>query len=239
MSAVSEWIVREYLEALGCLVQQPRKYTVVARSKRPGEEMDLIAFNPHASGKPPSDKILWGAAEMRQVRAALIGVRGWHSERFTPGSLEFSPAIFRFAEDDVVRQAEHLLGAGPVTKILCVPGLSPDPELQRQALKMIREKGIDGVLSFRTILLELAEMVDTNRMYEKSDILQLLRILKSYGLLHSAQMDLFKTRGRRVRAATEKPGDAEVAAAEEEGAPDAEAPPGAPEEPPAPTVQEP
>ena len=227
MSAVSEWIVREYLEALGCLVQQPRKYTVVARSKRPDEEMDLIAFNPHASGKPPADKILWGITEMRQVRAALIGVRGWHSERFTPGSMELSPAIFRFAEDDVVHQAEHLLGTGPVTKILCVPGLSPDPDLQRQALRMIREKGIDGVLSFRTILLDLAAMVDTNRIYEKSDILQLLRILKSYGLLRGAQMDLFKTRGRRARAAAEKPDGAD-----EEVAPDAE-------EPSAPTVPEP
>ena len=32
MASVNEWIVREYLEALGFLVRQPRKYQVMARA---------------------------------------------------------------------------------------------------------------------------------------------------------------------------------------------------------------
>lgn len=200
MSAVSEGIVRDYLEALGFLVQQPRKYQVMARSKRADEEIDLIAVNPNPSGDPPTGDGLWSAADVRRVRAAVVGIRGWHTETFTPGLLEMSPEVFRFAEDEVVRQAERLVGGGPVTRILCVPSLAASDEGQRRALEIIRSKGIDGVLSFRTILIELSAMVDTNRYYEKSDLLQILRILKTYGLIQGPQLDLFRGRGRRARA---------------------------------------
>ena len=49
----------------------------------------------------------------------------------------------------------------------------------------------NGVLSFRTMLLELVEHLDTAKNYEKSDLLQILRILKTYDLLKDAQLDLF------------------------------------------------
>jgi hypothetical protein len=35
--------------------------------------------------------------------------------------------------------------------------------------------------------------VDVSKNYEKSDLLQILRILKTYDLLKEAQLDLFET----------------------------------------------
>jgi len=64
-------------------------------------------------------------------------------------------------------------------------------------LDMLREKGIDGVIMFRTMLLDLAAHVDVNKNYEKSDLLQMLRILKNYDLLRDAQLELFRKRRRR------------------------------------------
>jgi hypothetical protein len=203
MSAVSEWIAREYLESLGFLVQQPRKYQVMARAKRPDEEIDLVAVNPHARGEPPSDGLVWGSAELRRVACVLVGVRGWHTDRFSPSLLELSPEIFRFVDPDVVRQAEAILGRGPVAKVLCVPGLPASPELQEQALGLLRRRGVDGVISFRTMLLELASTLEVAKNYEKSDLLQLLRILQNYGLLNSPQLDLFRGRRRARRGAGE------------------------------------
>lgn len=193
MSAVSESIVRDYVEGLGFVVTQPRKYQVVARAKRPDEEIDLLAWNPRAVGEPPAPGV-WTGTELRRVRAAVIGIRGWHTERFSPSALADSPEVLRIGGADVLKEAAKRLGVETVTPVLCLPALPASPDLRKKALAMIRGSGIVGVLPFRTILIELSSMVHTHLVYDKSDVMQLLRILKTYGLLRGPQMDLFRTR---------------------------------------------
>ncbi|MGD9782747.1 MAG: hypothetical protein AB7V14_11465 [Kiritimatiellia bacterium] len=205
MSSVNEWIVREYLEALGFLVRQPRKYQVVARSKGLHEEVDLLAVNPavHEGGPLPKAK-LWGAAELSQVGAVVVAVRGWHSEKFTAAMLASSPEVYRFADPESMRTAEAELGVSHPAKILCMADLPTDPDPRAEALGFLKSRGIDGVILFRPMLLELAERVDVKKTYEKSDLLQILRILKNYDLLKSGQMDLF-AHARRRKPATPVP----------------------------------
>ncbi len=201
MASVNEWIVREYLESLGFLVRQPRKYQVVARSKGLHEQVDLLAVNPAV--KEPSalpEEMLWGARELAQVACAVITVRGWHSERFTAAMLASSPEIYRFAEPESMRAAEVELGRSNPAKILCMADLPPDAESRAEALAFLKSRGIDGVILFRPMLRELAERVDVKKVYEKSDLLQILRILKNYDLLKTGQMDLFAPTRRRKSA---------------------------------------
>ena len=198
MSAVSEWIVREYFESLGFLVRQPRKYQVSARPKQGEEEIDLLVVNPSVTEQNLSEAALWGAADLKHVSRAIVGVRGWHTERFSPAVIELSPEIFRFADSTAMKSTVRDIGPGPVAKILCLPELPTSPDMRDKALSLFKERGIDGVLMFRTMLLELAAHVDVNKNYEKSDLLQMLRILKNYDLLKGAQMDLFrKSPGKR------------------------------------------
>ena len=212
MSSVNEWIVREYLESLGFLVRQPRKYQVVARSKGLHEEVDLLAANP-AVKEPvvlPKAK-LWGAAELAQVAGAIVAVRGWHSEKFTAAMLASSPEVYRFAEPESVRSAAAELGVAEPAKILCMADLPTDPDLRAEALGFLKSRGIDGVILFRPMLLELAERLDVKKTYEKSDLLQVLRILKNYDLLKSGQMDLFsQARRRRTAPVPEQTGELPV-----------------------------
>jgi len=49
------------------------------------------------------------------------------------------------------------------------------------------------------MLAELVAKVDTKKNYEKSDLLQIIRILKTYDLLKSPQMELFEKKRRRKR----------------------------------------
>ena len=218
MSSVNEWVVREYLEALGFLVRQPRKYQVVARSKGLHEEVDLLAVNPALPpGQPLPKAKLWGATELAQVSCAIIAVRGWHSEKFTAAMLASSPEIYRFAEPESVRAAEAELGAANPAKILCMADLPLDPDQRAEALGFLKSRGIDGVILFRPMLLELVERVDVKRTYEKSDLLQILRILKNYDLLKSGQMDLFAHVRRRKAAVPEQTGILPAAAGEEPG----------------------
>ena len=207
MSSVNEWVVREYLEALGFLVRQPRKYQVVARSKGLHEEVDLLAVNPALPpGRPLPKAKLWGAAELAQVSCAIVAVRGWHSEKFTAAMLASSPEVYRFAEPESVRAAETELGVATPAKILCMADLPTDPDPRAEALGFLKSRGIDGVILFRPMLLELAERVDVKKTYEKSDLLQILRILKNYDLLKSGQMDLFAHVRRRKAAVPEQTG---------------------------------
>lgn len=202
MASVNEWVVREYLEALGFLVRQPRKYQVVARSKGLHEEVDLLAVNPAVpSGAPLPKAKLWGAGELAQVAGAIVAVRGWHSEKFTAAMLASSPEIYRFAEPESVRSAEAELGRPNPAKILCMADLPTDPDQRAEALGFLKSRGIDGVILFRPMLLELANLVDVKKTYEKSDLLQILRILKNYDLLKTGQMDLFAHARRRKPAA--------------------------------------
>ena len=201
MSAVSEWIVREYFESLGYFVHQPRKYQVVARSKHPDEVIDLIIYNPTITTTDLSDKIIWTGSDMRKVSKAVVNVCGWHTERFSPKVLETSPEIFRFTDSEVMDNVPVLTDGAPA-KILCLPDFPATKSLKNDAITLVKERGVDGVLLFRTMLQELAGSIDVQKMYEKSDLLQILRILKKYDLLKDAQLELFRKKKRRSKAST-------------------------------------
>jgi hypothetical protein len=192
MASVNEQIVREYFEPLGFFVIQPNKHQVAARHKLDAEEIDLLIARPGQAGVfTTPTQIVWGAPELEKVQRAIESIRGWHTDRFSPAVLKKNPDIFRFAELSVIKEARKTLGPGSVTKILCLSDLTTTVGPQEETLALLRQGGIDGVLSFRTMLLELIESVDVSKNYEKSDLIQTLRILKTYDLLKEAQLDLF------------------------------------------------
>lgn len=196
MSAVDESIVREYFESHGFLVCQRRKYIVQSRQKTGDEEIDLIVLNPRATpGTTPEDFEIDSAA-LKQVSRAIVAVKGWHTEVFAPGVLAHQPKIFRFVEQRAVEEAQRLVGSEGLVKILIVPGLPRDAKTRQKSVEVLRAKGVDGVISFRSILRELIAGVHTNRNYQKSDLLQILRLLKNYDLLKEPQMEL-KLKSRR------------------------------------------
>jgi len=201
MSAVDEGIVREYFELNGFLVCQRRKYIVQARQKTGDEEVDLIVLNPAVpAGVAPAEFEITSKM-LSQVSRAIVAVKGWHTEIFAPGVLAHQPKIFRFVEKRAIEEAQRLVGSEGLVKILVVPGLPRDTKTRQRSIELLRSKGVDGVISFRSILQELIANVATNRNYQKSDLLQVLRLLKNYGLLKEPQMEFgWKRRTKKVAA---------------------------------------
>lgn len=196
MSAVSETIVREYFELHGFFVRQQRKY--VAPSRREDDEIDFYTLNPHYEAGTPLPFVL-SSADLPGMARALVVVKGWHTETFSPGMLANAPEIFRFVEPAAFEHAAKTFGgAGPLTKLLVVPALPSGEEARAQSIEVLRTKGIDAVIPFHTMLADLIAEVEVNRNYQKSDLLQLIRILKNYDFFREPQMELFKT-GRRKR----------------------------------------
>jgi hypothetical protein len=69
-------------------------------------------------------------------------------------------------------------------------------------VQLLKERGVDAIISFRAMLLDLIASVETNRSYGKSDTLQVIRLLKNYDLLKEPQMDLLS---ERTGAASRRP----------------------------------
>lgn len=198
MSAVDQSMAREYFEMHGFLVRQHRKYVVQAREKTAEEEIDLIVFNPDPSTEGMPGNFDLTTRDLRPVRRALVVVKGWHTDTFSPAVLKNS-RLFRFVEKETVREAERAVGAdGPLLKLLVIPGLPATEASRQQSIELLKAKGVDGVLSFRTILLDLIANIHTNRNYQKSDLLQTLRILKNYDLIKEPQLELFGSRRRKA-----------------------------------------
>ena len=209
MSAIDEGIVREYFEQNGFLVRQARKYQVAARRKLAEEEIDLVVYNPAwARGARKPDFFLF-SNELPFVQKAVVAVKGWHTGVFTPQMLKSSPEIFGFLKQSVLREAARFFpaestegGGESVTKILVLPSLPTAEPFRSQSVELLKAKGVDAIISFRAMLLDLLDKIETNQNYTKSDTLQVMRILKNYDLLKDTQMDLLADRavGRRPKA---------------------------------------
>ena len=201
MSAIDEGIVREYFEQNGFFVRQARKYQVQSRRKTGEEEIDLIVFNPSwQRGLRKPDFFLF-SSELPYVQKAIVAVKGWHSGVFTPTMLKSSPEIFRFLEENVLKQASRLFpfdsaeeGSGSPTKILVLPSLPTAEPFRSQSVDLLKARGVDAIVSFRAMLIDLLEKIEINQNYTKSDTLQVMRILKNYDLLKDTQLDLPVTR---------------------------------------------
>ena len=138
------------------------------------------------------------STDLQRVSRAVVVIKAWHTDTFTPGVLANAPEIFRFLEPPVFKQAARALGGGiePV-KILVVPALPQTPEMREQSIQILRGKGVDCVIPFHTMLADLIAQIEVNRNYQKSDLLQIIRILKNYDFFKGPQLELFKPRRKR------------------------------------------
>ena len=194
MAAVSESIAREYFELHGLLVRQHRKFIVP--TKRENEDIDFFILNPRVQPRRGERPFVLSGKDLAGIHKAVVVVKGWHTETFSHALLANAPEIFRFVEPATFQQAAQAFGdEQDILKLLVVPALPQEAEARTQSIALLREKGIDGVIPFRTMLAELLEGVRVNRNYQKSDVLQLLRILKNYEFIREPQMELFG--GRR------------------------------------------
>ena len=198
MSAIDEGIVREYFEQNGFLVRQVRKYQVQSRKKHSEEEVDLLVYNPawKREGRKP-DFFLF-ATELPYLHRAVVAIKPWHSGVFSAATIKGSPEILRFLEEQVLKEVSRMFpadddnpdSADEPAKILVLPGLPTQEPYRSQSVALLKERGVDGIISFRSMLLDLVNKVEVNRNYRKSDTLQVIRILKNYDLLRDGQLDL-------------------------------------------------
>src|SRR5260370_40515032 len=104
MAAVSETIVREYFELHEFLVRQHRK-SVAPTTHKADDDIDFFVLNPPP--RPPAAALpfVLSSADLAGIQRAIVVVKGWHTETFSPARLASAPKIFRFVEPRVFQQA--------------------------------------------------------------------------------------------------------------------------------------
>ena len=96
------------------------------------------------------------------------------------------------------QQAARAFGKnGTLLKILVVPALPHAPAARDESVALLRSKGVDAVIPFRTMLVDLVNEVRVNRNYQKSDLLQIIRILKNYDFFKEPQLELFRSKRKK------------------------------------------
>ncbi len=197
--AVSETIVREYFELHEFLVRQHRKHVGQARGPEE-DDIDFFVLNPHPQSSANPLPFVLGSGDLPFVSHAVVVVKGWHRDIFSSSRLQHSPEIFRFVEPRVFQQAVRAFGAdGTPLKVLVVPALPNTAEARHESIVLLQSKGIDAVIPFRTMLADLVAHTEVNRNYQKSDLLQIIRILKNYDFFREPQLELFRPRKSRKR----------------------------------------
>jgi hypothetical protein len=198
MAAVSETIVREYFELNGFLVRQFRKY--VAPAVREEDDIDFLVINPNPRPHANELPFLLNSEHLKSIERGVVILKAWHTDVFSPALLTNTPDFFRFLENKTFGQASSMLGT-PRTplKILVVPSLPQATDARNQSIGILRGKGLDAAISFPTMLGFLVNQVEPNRNYQKSDVLQLIRILKNYEFLKGPELDLFRPKRKRAR----------------------------------------
>jgi len=195
MAGIDENIVREYFELNGFLVRQLSKYQVQSRKKRSDEQIDLVVCNPHcAPDAEPSDvQFILGSDDLPKIRQAVIAVKGWHTTTFSAATLKSESSIFNFLQKSALKKVETMFAdGGKVFKILALPTLPKNKTERQKSVAILKARGIDAVLTYPRMLQNIADSVEVNNNYVKSDVLQLMRILKNYNMLRPPQMDLFE-----------------------------------------------
>jgi hypothetical protein len=196
MAAVSETIVREYFELHEFLVRQHRKY--IAPTKAEDDDIDFFVLNPQPKPLTGERPFVLSAPDLAFIERAVVVVKGYHTETFSPARLANAPEILRFVEPKVFQQAIKAFGQdGTPLKILVVPALPQAEQARQDTIAYLRSKGVDAVLPFCTMLADLLDKIEVNRNYQKSDLLQMIRILKNYDFFREPQMELFKPKRRK------------------------------------------
>ena len=196
MSAVSEEIVREYFELHEFLVRQYRKH--VAPAGREDDDVDFLVSNPQPQVREGELPFVLSSADLPFIERAIVVIKAWHTEIFSPALLNNAPELLRFLEKKSFQQIAKTFGGDePVLKIVVVPVLPRETAARDQSVAILRAKGINAIISFPTMLADLVSHTEARRNYQKSDLLQTIRILRTYDFLKEPQLELFKTKARK------------------------------------------
>lgn len=203
MSQFDENLVREYFELNGFFVRQLSRYAPKPKKRMEDGLLDLLMVNPtfkETNSQLGSFQLF--AGEVALLPSAYVVIKGWRASKFTPATLKSNARTLDFIKKEVVGKATSLFDLeepfseefhafSNYKRILVLPHLPTSDPQRSECIRMLQDCGVEGVITFGTILEKILRSVDVTPSYQRSDLLQLVRVLKIYDMIRQPQLQLF------------------------------------------------
>lgn len=201
MTRIEESIVRNYFESNGFLVRRLHRERSSSRArKQEPDYRDFAVTNmaPPMDNREPGFQLF--SNDLPLIRKAVVFVRTPVGRLNSINSLSGSNEMARFIEKELTRSPDETFAisdelvtrAGPHTffRILVIPGLpSKDPH-RLEAMRRLQTIEIDAVISIRSMLQDLSVRMERQSPNNDSDLMETLRLLKTFDMLKSPQMEI-------------------------------------------------
>jgi len=169
------------------LVKTNWKFAVKAKDEKRGIDFFLTNLNSPTTKKTPP--FVLDANSIQQINHAVVRVEGWHTDKFYPSVISQHQNILDFLSPESLEEAKKIFRTSDFKKILVLSQLPRNKEVCNKSLAILQDKGIDHVLTFETVLIDIMNNIRPHKNYY-NDLLQLIRILKQYRLLRQPQLEL-------------------------------------------------
>jgi hypothetical protein len=190
MAETNMRVVREFLEANNFTVITNRKFQI-QKAEPPGRySIDLLGRNMDCREPDTELPMRLQADQIRNIPNLIVDVKGWHSHRFSPTTVSSMRELYYFVSPEALEFARSAFGDAPFKSVLVISEAPVAESARSQMEEVLKKNGIDHFLEFPTILSYLIAHVEVSVNYTGSDILQLLRFLKRYGLVRGLQFEL-------------------------------------------------
>ncbi len=190
MSDTNITLVREFLEAHNFSVMTNRKFHLQKAEPTGRYSIDLLATNLDCVEPETEIPMRLQAEHMRHLSNVIVDVKGWHSNRFSTSLVNATPELFHFVSPNALEYARSVFGSAPFKSILVISEASATEAGWFKMEEVFKERGVDHVLEFPTVLSSLIAHVEVTLNYVESETLQLLRLLKRYELVKGLQLEL-------------------------------------------------
>jgi septum formation inhibitor-activating ATPase MinD len=131
------------------------------------------------------DEFIIEKEKINFINKAIIKPISWHTLKFTPS------VIKKFYEEITFEKTDKILKdliKDNYKKIIIIPGLPVTTNLKNESIKIMKEKGIDHIILFSSIISGLVEKIDERKLYQ-SQTLEIIRILKFYKFLSDKKLE--------------------------------------------------
>ena len=183
MSNVARRLSREFFQLNGFFVGGGHPFFVLKPSPR-----HSLRHSTEAKVAPP---FILDRKNIISISTAAVTVRTWHTEQLFPSVIINNPDAYSF-EDSSAEEARKFFPEGDLRKILIISRFPKNRQVREKSIALLSKRGIDNAIEFETILTYLTGYMKTNINYTENDMLQLIRLLKCYGLLRGPQLELFR-----------------------------------------------
>jgi hypothetical protein len=173
---------------------------VVSGRKKHEKLVTLGIFNPAVSHNASMSFRLY-TSDLSKIRSGLVTLLGWGNSDFANGMLNNDSSLVKFFKKEVkdsrlntgFNSSSELAqsGMGPLKRLLIVPALPRNETKAGDVFSMLKEIGVDGVLTLRSLLENLLKQTEPANLYPGKPFFQILKLLKVYELAKEPQLEMF------------------------------------------------